>query len=124
MAPHLEYSGEQVRCLICANIRKTGVGGWISRKNLKAHLSTPTHLGAYDSEMQRALTEAKEREQLSGAYSSAEAQELPEVDALEVSQMPPMFLSESESDVQMDIDSPHSNFSQLMADYGRVWAGT
>jgi hypothetical protein len=70
--------------------------------------------------MQRALIEAKEHEQLSGAYSSAEAQELPEVDVLEVSQMPPMFLPESESDVQMDINSPHSNFSQLMAEFGQA----
>ena len=85
MAPHLEYSGEQVHCMICANIRKTGIGGWISQKNLKAHLGTSTHLGAYGSEMQRVLTEAKEQEQLSGAYSSVEAQELPKVDASEVS---------------------------------------
>ncbi|KAF7364109.1 hypothetical protein MSAN_01069900 [Mycena sanguinolenta] len=120
MAPHLEYSGEQVRCLICANIRKTGVGGWISRKNLKAHLGTPTHLGAYDSEMQRALTEAKEHEQLSGAYNSAEAQELPEVDMSEVSQIPPMFPPESELDIQMEIVSPHTNFSQLMSEFGET----
>ncbi|KAF7375527.1 hypothetical protein MSAN_00440900 [Mycena sanguinolenta] len=100
--------------------KKTGVGGWISRKNLKAHLGTPTHLGAYDSEMQRALTEAKEHEQLSGAYNSAEAQELPEVDMSEVSQIPPMFPPESELDIQMEIVSPHTNFSQLMSEFGET----
>jgi hypothetical protein len=67
--------------------------------------------------MQRALTEAKEHEHLSGTYSSAEAQELPKVDTLEVSQM---FLPESESDVQMDIDSLLTNFSQLMAEFGQA----
>ncbi|KAF7377335.1 hypothetical protein MSAN_00154400 [Mycena sanguinolenta] len=120
LAPYLKYSAEQVRCLICANLRKTGVGGWISRKNLKVHLGTPTHLGAYDSEMQRALAEAKEHEQLSGSYNSADAQELPASDISEMTHIPSMFLPELESDMQMDIDSSDTNFAQLMSEFGQV----
>ncbi|KAF7333563.1 hypothetical protein MSAN_02415300 [Mycena sanguinolenta] len=120
LAPYLEYSAEQVRCLICANLRKTGVGGWISRQNLKVHLGTPTHLGAYDSEMQRALAEAKEHEQLSGSYNSADAQELPASDISEMTHIPSMFLPELKSDMQMDIDSSNTNFAQLMSEFGQV----
>ncbi|KAJ7196971.1 hypothetical protein GGX14DRAFT_402885 [Mycena pura] len=119
MVPHLEYNGEQVRCLVCARLVKNGAGNWISRKNLKAHLATPTHLASFDStfEMERIRTE--DHQHLSQAYDAAGSNDLPHINASELSQVPSMFPPEPEHD-SMDVDLPPVNFEILMEQLGVV----
>jgi hypothetical protein len=117
MVPHLEYNGEQVRCLVCARLVKNGAGNWISRKNLKAHLATPTHLASFDSEMERIRTDTEDRQHLSQAYDAAGSNDLPHIDTSELSQVPSMFPLEPEHD-NMDIDLPPVNFAILMEQLG------
>jgi hypothetical protein len=119
MDAHLQHEGDKIRCLICARVGKIGVGGWFSRKNLKAHLGTPTHVAAYDSKTQKSRRDAEEHERLSEAYNAFENQEFPEMNPSGPSHMVQMF-PQPEDDINMDTGLTPVNLAHLMEELGEV----
>ncbi|KAJ7838096.1 hypothetical protein B0H14DRAFT_3701249 [Mycena olivaceomarginata] len=113
----LEYNEDMVRCGVCYNVGKVGLRGWISRKNLKAHLNSPTHLGAYDTEIQRGRMAAEEQDRLSQAYGTAGAPNLPDIHPSEASQVPQMF-PQSEDNMDIDSNLPPINIPHLIDELG------
>ncbi|KAJ7866241.1 hypothetical protein B0H14DRAFT_2573515 [Mycena olivaceomarginata] len=117
----LEYSDDMVRCHVCSKVGKNGTGGWISRKNLRGHLNTPTHLGAYDTEIERARIAEEDLSRLSHAYNAFGAPELPRVDPSGPSQVPQMF-PQPENDMDIDFDLPRApiNVAHLINELGEL----
>ncbi|KAJ7866209.1 hypothetical protein B0H14DRAFT_2573484 [Mycena olivaceomarginata] len=110
----LEYSDDMVRCHVCSKVGKNGIGGWISRKNLRGHLNTPTHLGAYDTEIERARIAEEDLSRLSHAYNAFGVPELPRVD--------PSGPSQPENDMDIDFDLPRApiNVAHLINELGEL----
>ncbi|KAJ7192259.1 hypothetical protein GGX14DRAFT_537765 [Mycena pura] len=117
MEVYLQHAGDQIRCLVCAKVGKVGIGGWFSRKNLKAHLGTPTHAAAYNSETQKARRDAEERERFSEAYNAFENQEFPEINSSGPSHVAQMF-PQPEDDIDMDTGLAPVNLAHLMEELG------
>ncbi|KAJ7700224.1 hypothetical protein B0H14DRAFT_3528161 [Mycena olivaceomarginata] len=101
----LKYSDDMVQC-----------------HNLRSHLNTPTHLGAYDTEIERAHIAEEDLSRLSHAYNTFGAPELPRVDPSGPSQVPQMF-PQPEDDMDIDFDLPQApiNVVHLINELGELY---
>ncbi|KAJ7801414.1 hypothetical protein B0H14DRAFT_2615317 [Mycena olivaceomarginata] len=119
--PFLVYSADktQVRCTLCHQEGKANVGRWISRKNLKAHLKTPTHLACYKNHLARAQARDEQLEELTDAYGAEGLADYPGFAPIEPSHIPPMF-SESDPGGDIPMHSPRANGSRLMEELGQA----
>ncbi|KAJ7748839.1 hypothetical protein B0H14DRAFT_3603884, partial [Mycena olivaceomarginata] len=119
--PFLVYSADktQVRCTLCHQEGKANVGRWISRKNLKAHLKTTTHLACYNNHLARVQARSEQLEELADAYGDEGLADYPAFPQIEPSYVPPMF-SESDPGGDIPMHSPRANVSRLIEELGQA----
>jgi hypothetical protein len=95
------------------------VGRWISRKNLKAHLKTTTHLACYNNHLARVQARSEQLEELTDAYGAEGLADYPAFPQIEPSYVPPMF-SESDPGSDIPMHSPRANVSRLIEQLGQA----
>ncbi|KAJ7848617.1 hypothetical protein B0H14DRAFT_2582925 [Mycena olivaceomarginata] len=119
--PFLVYSADktQVQCTLCHQEGKANVGCWISRKNLKAHLKTTTHLACYNNHLARVQARSEQLEELADAYGAEGLADYPAFPQIEPSYVPPMF-SESDPGGDIPLHSPRANVSHLIEELGQA----
>jgi hypothetical protein len=102
--PFLEYSSDKkhVRCKICHSEGKATVKDAIQSRNLKTHLTSPTHEACYDNHMAREKARLEQVEHISVSYNAAGVVNYQETLPPVPSYPPPMFPEPAvDGDVEM-----------------------
>lgn len=119
---YLEWTHDRksVRCKVCQAGKKSNVGGWISRKSLKAHLECQTHEACLENRDSRAKAESVRHEQFLRAYEAPPTIYSPSLEPPGISSTPAMFASDAIDSVgEMDVDVQPS-ITHMMSEFGQT----
>ncbi|KAK7012712.1 hypothetical protein R3P38DRAFT_3587825 [Favolaschia claudopus] len=122
--PFLEYNSDckHVRCNLCRQSRKSGVGKWMEIKSLRPHLDCGTHRACWENYLESEQRKQEEQSHLAFAYNTTSAADFPMSSSSPPSAIPSMF--PPDEDIEMDVDfawkerQPLPSNAQLMADLG------